>query len=404
MSFRTFRRFYRVLALESSCDDSCVALLDRTGRTTTVIDQFKKTLHSAPVGGIIPMAAHDHHHTKMAALVQSFCKKHGLSAATPPDLICCTRGPGMAGSLSSSIQLAKGLSIAWDRPLVGVHHMLGHLLVAELPKSEQPEIGAPKYPFLSLLCSGGHTMLVLLKSLTDHTVIADLNDIACGDSLDKCARNLGLFGNMLGKELEQYVLEHPEGKLSQYKISLPFKGPRDPKYPNPIQFSFASFLSRLQWHMDQGAVDDVARAQLAYTVQETVFAHIIDRINTALRMHGCNKDLYNGASEAFAGVRDFIVSGGVAANRRLREKLFSELECRNTLGADLTFHFPDLLLCTDNAIMIGVAGIQIFEELRLRTDLSMRAIRKWPMDQLLHVDGWVPVTNEEYDRVIKGGK
>lgn len=406
---RHLRRGYRVLALESSCDDSCVALLEKLpGNPPKVVDQYKKTLSLAKIGGIIPTAAHDHHHTHMGQLVQDFCQKHNLNARAPPDLICCTRGPGMTGLLSLSIQLAKGLSIAWEKPLIGVHHMLGHLLVAKLPaKEKSPEALSPEYPFLSLLCSGGHSMLVLLKSLTDHKIIVDTNDIAAGDSIDKCAREIGLYGNMLGKELEQYIDNIPqENKISNIdlQMSLPFKGPRDEKYPKTILFSFASFLSRVQlFKKKHPDISEIKRQKLAYTIQETIFSHIIDRVNVALVKHGNNLKKHQGADSQFIGVKNFICSGGVAANKRLRERLFLELHSKENLGTEFQFHFPDLDLCTDNAVMIGVAGIEIFETLKIRTDLSMTAIRKWPLDGLLEVDGWVGVSEEEYENVINSG-
>ncbi|ODV77745.1 peptidase M22, glycoprotease [Suhomyces tanzawaensis NRRL Y-17324] len=420
---RVFRRNYKVLALESSCDDACVALLEKESphKPPLVIDQFKKTLLSAENGGIVPTAAHDFHHATMAPLVDEFCQKHSLNFATPPDLICCTRGPGMTGSLSSSIQLAKGLSMAWQVPVVGVHHMLGHILVSQLPKTSQPLLEPPQYPFLSLLCSGGHTMLVLLKSIVDHEIIIDVNDIAAGDSLDKCARELGLYGNMLGKELEKYVDSIPLDTRKEYheintkvktnpynlKLGLPFKGPRDPKYPDPIHFSFASFKSsiqsyRKQHHGDQ-PFDESTNQFLAYKIQETIFDHIIDRINTAFTMHGSNTAIYPEADSKFVGVRDLICSGGVAANSRLRHKLSQELKFNECLETEdkLTFHFPDLLLCTDNAVMIGVAGIELFEKLRIKTDLSMLAIRRWPLNEIMKVDGWTEINEAEFKSITR---
>lgn len=362
----------------------------------------------------MPTAAHDFHHHTMALLVSEFCQKHQITSQNPPDLICVTRGPGMTGSLSSSIQIAKGLGIAWNVPIVGVHHMLGHLLIAQLPKAQQPHLPPPEYPFLSLLCSGGHTMLVLLKSISDHEIIINVNDIAAGDSLDKCARELGLYGNMLGKELETYVNEIPANLIQEFqgvntktrynaynlKLPMPFRGPRDLRYPESIQFSFASFLSSIQSYRKQhcnGKPFDTKTNQLiAYKLQETLFDHIIDRVNVALVKHGIDKTLYQEADGKLAGVRDIICSGGVAANKRLREMLATKLNVKKCLDTEPVFHFPDLALCTDNAVMIGVAGIEILEKLRIKSDLNILPIRKWPMNQLLEVDGWSKVSDEEF--------
>lgn len=397
-----------MLAIESSCDDSCVALLERNHRDLPpqLIDEVKVTLNSAKVGGIIPTAAHEFHQASVASETLKLCARNGFAGSYAPDLICVTRGPGMVGSLSASTQFAKGLAVAWNKPLIGVHHMLGHLLTAMLPSSRGGTYDPPKYPFLSLLCSGGHTMLVLLKSITDHQVIINTSDIAAGDSIDKCARELGLEGNMLGPELERYVanidpeLQQEFARTSTYndnrfgfRLRMPMRGPKHKKIPETIEFGFASFLSSITGFKDANfrlkPMDETTRQFVAYKLQEVLFDHIVNRINVAFAKHGAEGDM------SFAGVQDFVCSGGVAANQRLREKLYEELKTDNALK----FHFPDLRLCTDNATMIGNAGIHIFEQLRVKSDLSILPIRKWPMDELLTVDGWVPVTEEEFSLV-----
>lgn len=398
-----------MLALESSCDDSCVALLKRENIDSPpkIIDEVKLTLNSASVGGIVPTAAHEFHQKSIANLVGAFCRKHRLSSNSV-DLICVTRGPGMVGSLSASMQFAKGLAVGWNIPLVGVHHMLGHLLTAMLPSKESPTAKPPQYPFLSLLCSGGHTMLVLLKSLTDHRMIINTSDIAAGDSLDKCARELGLVGNMLGQELEKYVAgiddetrkefasinTNTTGNKFDFRLRMPMRGPKHKKIPETIEFGFASFLSSISGYMEakvrDDRMDELTKQFLAYKLQEVLFDHIVNRINVAFAKHGPMGD------NSFAGVQDFVFSGGVAANKVLRQKLFNDVRSESPLK----FHFPDLKLCTDNASMIGNAGIHIFENLRVKSSLDMLPIRKWPMDQLMDVDGWERVTDEEFGRVM----
>ncbi|KAI3403380.2 QRI7 [Candida oxycetoniae] len=356
----------------------------------------------------------------IANLCIEFCRKNNISAQSPPDLICVTRGPGMAGSLSSSTEFAKGLSVAWNVPLVGVHHMLGHLLTSFLPKSKSQSASPsppPKYPFLSLLCSGGHTMLVLSKSVSEHEIIINVSDIAVGDSLDKCARELGLYGNMLGRELEKYIDEiSPEEKQEfqnlnfntrianeyNFRVNLPFQSPKNGI--GTLQFAFAQFLSTIQGYKERFRMvkksdefDEKTKRMVAYTIQEFIFDHIVDRINLAFTKHGLSR----WSDGKFVGVEDFICSGGVAANKRLREKLFSNLKYKEIGDKPLNFHFPDLSLCTDNAVMIGLAGIEIFETLRLKTDLSFTPIRKWPLNELLSVDSWVHVNDDEFNKVCK---
>ncbi|CAI5759557.1 unnamed protein product [Candida verbasci] len=406
------RRSYIVLALESSCDDSCVALLDKFSpvKPPRIIDHFKKTLNSADLGGIVPTEAYKYHMSTISKLTNELLLKHNLNSKNPPDLICVTRGPGMSGSLSSSTEFAKGLSVAWNVPLVGVHHMLGHLLTAFLSKSNQPKLGPPNYPFLSLLCSGGHTMLVLSKSLIDHEIIINTNDIAVGDSLDKCARELGLYGNMLGKELEMFIDNFtPEEKEEfghidvdskvsnkyNFTIKLPYLTPKHGQHGNNLKFSFAQFLSNILGYKKENKIDETTRKFIAFKTQEFIFDHMVDRINKSFKLHG-NEFKSDGK---FIGVKDFVCSGGVAANQTLRNKLSNNLKGDLIDTESLTFHFPDLALCTDNAVMIGLAGIEIFEKLKLKTDLSFTPIRKWPINELLKADGWIKVEDEEINRV-----
>ncbi|CAN3503875.1 tRNA N6-adenosine threonylcarbamoyltransferase, mitochondrial [Diutina catenulata] len=377
------RRGYRVLAVESSCDDSCVALLEKASPRAVprVVAEVKSTLASAAAGGIIPTAAHHHHNQALAGLVREMGHRHGF-AKRPPDLVCVTRGPGMAGSLTAGLQLAKGLSIGWNVPVVGVHHMVGHLLTPQLETRFD-------YPFLSLLCSGGHTMLVLSAAPGHHRVVANTIDIAVGDCLDKCARELGMYGNMLAKEMEAYIGDYtPSGAPIDFPITLPMRGSRYPRVPDSIGFSFASFLSKIQTTLKGRDISDDQRRYIAYRTQEVVFDHIVDRINVALEKHGVSGD------GALANVRHFVCSGGVAANSTLRHKL----QNNTRFASPPQFHFPRLELCTDNAAMIGVAGIEMFEQLRLMSDLSMVAVPKWPMDQLAE-PGWLPVDDATYHRV-----
>lgn len=417
-SFR-LRRFYRVLAIESSCDDSCLALLEKLkGKSPIIIDEMKRTLNSQATGGIVPTKAQEFHQQEIGNMILEFSGRHGLQS-NPPDVICCTRGPGMVGSLSASLQIAKGLSIGWNKPMIGVHHMLGHVLISQLPESERPNIKPPEYPFLSLLCSGGHTMLLLLKSISDHEIIIETSDIAVGDSIDKCARELGIEGNLLGKELEKYVNSIPpelvkeflnistetRGNEFEFKLKKPLRGPHNPVIPDTLTFSFAPFLSSIQHFKSSNELTERSKQFIAYKTQKLIFQHIIDRVNISLLKHGIREDSIKGkivkGDKKFEGVRSLVLSGGVASNRIFRDLLQEELRL-NLLGneEDFQFHFPDVRLCTDNAVMIGVAGIEILETLHKRTDLNVLPIRKWPMNKLLDVDGWIDMEESEIKRLM----
>lgn len=404
---KCWRRSYYVLAIESSCDDACVAVLEQQGTNEVphVVDESKETLKSASRGGIVPTDAHEFHQEVLGKLVKKVCERTGISASSPPELVCCTRGPGLVGSLSAGLQLSKGLSIAWNVPLIGVHHMLGHILAATMSQAEMP-----RYPYLSFLCSGGHTMLVKLSSIADHEVVANTQDIAVGDCIDKCAREIGIKGDMIGKELESYVntiplslkkefysidTRTPKNKFN-FALKLPLKRPKHDRIPSQVEFAFSSFLSSIRGYKDKyyknSFFEEYTKQFMACKLQETVFDHLIDRLNILFLKHGSNSKLYGDCDSDFEGIQDFILSGGVASNKRLREKLSNELKTE-ALYLDgqekvLRFHFPDISACTDNAVMIGLAGIRIFEDLKRVSDLGILPIRKWPMNELLTVTGW----------------
>lgn len=413
--FKAQIRRYRALAIESSCDDTCVALLERSSPTSqvTVIGELKETLRSEQAGGVVPLDALHFHQQTVARLVRQLGETAGFGPTDPPDLICVTRGPGMMGSLSATLQFAKGLAYAWNRPLVGAHHMLGHLLTPKLPQKIVEHSEGPQYPFLSLLCSGGHTMLVLLSSIDKHEVIIDTIDIAAGDALDKAARELKMLGTMIGPVLERFVLEidpitkesynnvRTDGQNPEFPLimSMPMTSSKHQRIPKDIRFSFASFPSAIQHFCKTNEIGKLQRQFAAHKLQELVFGHIVDRINVAFtKSKMATEAKEKKATEHFwdlSGVKDFVCSGGVGANSTLREKLRNNLEGLQPLR----FHFPDPALCTDNAAMIGNVGMEIFETLRLKSDLDVLAIRKWPMDKLLDVDGWQKVSDEEYRKV-----
>lgn len=408
--YKALARHYRALAFESSCDDTCVALLERTSPNSPVrvIAELKRTLNSVKTGGVVPLDAVHFHQKNVAQMVTQLGVEHGFGPQNPPDLICVTRGPGMMGSLTASLQFAKGLAVAWDRPLVGAHHMLGHLLTPTLAQKDNELPKGPQYPYLSLLCSGGHTMLVLSSALDNHEILVDTIDIAAGDALDKAARELGMLGNMIGPVLENFVNDIDAGQRNFYSqiesngkhldfplnMPRPLVSPKHSKIPEDIKFSFASFPSAIQHYCKKTHMSPSQREFAAFKLQETLFDHIVDRINVAF----LKSKLSNSESCEFPNldnVKDFVCSGGVAANSVLREKLRQKLNAPQQLN----FHFPDLSLCTDNAAMIGNVGMEIFENLRLKSSLEILAIRKWPMGDLLTVDGWEPVSEEEFKKV-----
>ncbi|GMM28646.1 putative N(6)-L-threonylcarbamoyladenine synthase [Martiniozyma asiatica (nom. inval.)] len=369
---RVFRRGYKVLAIESSCDDACVSLLDRASKDKppTVISEYKSTLNSISAGGVVPADAAIHNRKSLGKLVKTAIKDAGW---LKPDLVCATRGPGMVGSLVGGYQLALGLSIGWDVPLVGVNHMLGHLLVSRLSSNGEH----PAFPFVSLLVSGGHTMCVLSKSLLQHEILVDTVDIAAGDALDKVGRELGIKGNMIGREVESFLNERRGqwGEPVDIMVKEPMLNQWDRR--DSLNYSFASFNSQVKntlkkFYNGQIPEDDNIRARLLFNFQKVVFQHMISKIKLAWDVH------------QLEGIETFVCSGGVASNLYLREMLQSQL---SPLGVN-KFCFPEPRLCTDNATMIGWAGIELYEK-GYTTDLETTVIRKWPITELLKLEGWI---------------
>lgn len=370
-------RNYHVLAIESSCDDSAVCLIERnnSGKNRLVAHK-KRTLNSTEVGGIIPSDALVHHLQNIAPLVKEIMHENNLEKV---DLVCATRGPGMYASLSAGLNVAKGLAVAWNVPFIGVHHMLGHLLTPRFFSDGQN----PQFPFLSLLASGGHTMLVLSTSVTEHRVLANTLDIAIGDSLDKCSREIKLKGNILGRELEmaaeecimkeslnQFTITEEQIKdLQSIKFPRPLKN--SSKRSNEVAFSFAGFITSVKSALAKYPVSDRdTQLILANGIQKAIMGHLVEKVKLACEING----IYN---------MDFVLAGGVAANSALRNMLAEGLK-----DQALKFHFPEVKWCTDNALMIGWAGVELFESAKLETDIGVMPIAKWPLAEILDVDCW----------------
>ena len=384
------QRLYHVLAIESSCDDATVALIERKtepGTPPLLIEHVKKSLDNTSAGGIIPLDARNHHQKHLAPMVRDLMKKHGI---TKPDIICATRGPGMIGSLSAGYNLSKGLAVAWDVPLVGVHHMLGHLLTPRF--FQEPGQGVPQYPFISLLVSGGHTMLVLSRSTLDHEVLANTVDIAIGDMLDKCARELGVTGSMLGKEMEQFINEPPATNDLEANV------PDSLVFPNPLQnkggrvnlaaYSFAAFITALRIAQESyfpnvtslKELPTPTRREIARRIQYAIFNHLSTK--TALAI---NQAIFSGKLQQPTPDHplDFVCAGGVASNLTLRQMLQTSLKSHT-----LNHYYPAPKWCTDNALMIGWAGIELWEQ-GLSTDISALPTAKWPITELMDMPGWL---------------
>ncbi|KAH7108184.1 peptidase M22, glycoprotease [Auriculariales sp. MPI-PUGE-AT-0066] len=390
---RVARRTFTVLAFESSADDSCAALVTSSRKilANVVIKQDKL---NASFGGIHPYIALDQHQSNLPVALRTALNEAKLSVSDV-DGIAFTRGPGMGGCLSVSMNAAKALAAAHNKPLIGVHHMQAHALT---PFLTLPEDQVPQFPFLTLLISGGHTLLLLAKSQTNFKIIATAADENIGRALDKGARALGLPPT--GAALETFCAsEEPSQPLpTGFSFVLPM--------PRQLSFSYAGIRSQLQRHVHLlnehyggqtaawsglphfpgdaipapipqhhehvGNEHREALRSLARLYQRAAFQHLCEKVGLALRW--CREQL----EPSNERVQALVVSGGVASNLLLRTMLQDELD-KHEPG--LPLRCPPPAMCTDNAAMIAWASMHRFIA-GDRDDFSIKLRPTWSLDEL----------------------
>ncbi|KAJ9303496.1 hypothetical protein DTO217A2_6986 [Paecilomyces variotii] len=437
------RRSLLTLAIETSCDDTSVAIVEKHTRASdspaTIHFLENVTADTRQYRGIHPIEALQSHQESLAKLVDKAIKSlppvpdsqastdgrvikdaDGGRLRRIPDFISATRGPGMRSNLSVGLDTGKGLAVAWQIPFVGVHHMQAHLLTPRLVsaltagKEHRNQTGKahPEFPFLSILVSGGHSLLVRSSSVTDHALMASSADIAIGEALDKSARLIlpesllqTAKNTMYGKMLEQFAFPNGSADYSDYRPAMT-RGEEQVKRESPwgwsittplantrqLQFSFSSVPSTVtrlftNREKENQLTSDDERVALARESMRVCFEHLASR--TVIALEALRDQA--GQSEQ---VKTLVVSGGVAANRYLMTILRSFLDVRGFGHVELVA--PPPYLCTDNAAMIGWAGIEMFEA-GWRTELSCRALRKWSLDPtsedggVLGPPGWTAV-------------
>jgi N6-L-threonylcarbamoyladenine synthase len=341
----------RILGIESSCDETGVALVrTRCGQVPELLGQALHTqsaLHQA-YGGVVPeLASRDHIKRVLPLLAQVLHDTHTTKHAV--DVVAFTRGPGLAGALLVGAGVACGLAAALERPVLGIHHLEGHLLSPFL--SQDP----PEFPFVALLVSGGHSQLLRVQSVGDYQLLGDTLDDAAGEAFDKSAKMLGL--------------DYPGGAaLSELALRgnpLAFKLPRPLWHSADLNFSFAGLKTavwtQLQKHSSNGKCFEAVRCDMAASAQAAIVDVLVKKSLSALDQ---------------TGLKCLVVAGGVGANRMLREQL-----CQQSKARGFRVHFPELHLCTDNGAMIALAAA-----LRLQAgvdqaqaDYSFEVRPRWPL-------------------------
>lgn len=338
----------RILGIETSCDETGVAIYDEEKGLIANQLHTQIALH-ADYGGVVPELASRDHIRKLAPLLQAALQEAHLTAKDI-DGIAYTSGPGLVGALLVGSTVARSLAYAWNVPAIGVHHMEGHLLAPML--EENP----PHFPFVALLVSGGHTQLVRVDGVGRYELLGESIDDAAGEAFDKTAKLLGL--------------DYPGGAAL---ARLALKGtPNRFAFPRPmtdrpgLDFSFSglkTFAANTlhQVMQEEGELTEQSKADIAYAFQEAVVDTLAIKCKRALKQ---------------TGLKRLVIAGGVSANKQLRQTL---AELMQQFGGEV--FYPQPQFCTDNGAMIAYAGF-----LRLKQgqqqDLAIEVRPRWAMTEL----------------------
>ena len=344
----------RILGIESSCDETGVAVIDADAHGTPRL--LGASLHSQiamhqAYGGVVPeLASRDHIRRVLplteAALAEAQC---GLESI---DLIAYTRGPGLAGALLVGAGVAVSMAAGLGRPTMGIHHLEGHLLSPFL------SVDPPEFPFVALLVSGGHTQLMQVDAVGSYTLLGETIDDAAGEAFDKSAKVLGL-GYPGGPAL---------AALAERGDPKAFKLPRPLLHSGNLDFSFAGLKTAVmvQFNKLGPSPTEQSRADLAASTQAAIVDVLVKKSLTALESRGANR---------------LVVAGGVGANRALRMALDAACQARA-----IRVHYPELHLCTDNGAMIAMAAALRWQAGLFDTErppqYGFQVRPRWPLDAI----------------------
>ncbi|ALN64843.1 metalloendopeptidase, glycoprotease family protein [Lysobacter antibioticus] len=311
----------KVLGIETSCDETGVAVYDTDAGLRAHALYSQIALH-AEYGGVVPELASRDHVRKLLPLIRQTLAESGLDV-NELDGVAYTAGPGLVGALLVGAGVARALAWALDVPAIGVHHMEGHLLA---PLMEDDPLGRPQPPFVALLVSGGHTQLVAVDAIGQYRLLGETLDDAAGEAFDKTAKLMGLpypGGPQLAAQAEL-------GRPGLFKFARPMTD-----RPG-LDFSFSGLKTQVLLAWRNSDQSDQTRADIARAFEDAVVDTLAIKCGRALDAAGCDT---------------LVVAGGVGANRRLRAKLATMAEKR---GGRVCFPRP--AFCTDNGAMIAYAG------------------------------------------------
>ncbi|PNK60390.1 tRNA (adenosine(37)-N6)-threonylcarbamoyltransferase complex transferase subunit TsaD [Psychrobacter sp. FDAARGOS_221] len=341
----------KVLGLETSCDETGLAIFDSERLEQDGNGLVGQVLYSqidlhATYGGVVPELASRDHIRKLVPLLDELLEQCQMSK-DEIDAIAFTKGPGLIGALMTGALFGRSLAYGLDVPAIGVHHMEGHLL--------SPLLGAnpPQFPFVSLLVSGGHTLLVAAHAIGEYEILGESIDDAAGECFDKAAKMLDL-PYPGGPNVARLALD---GDASAYDLPRPMlhKG---------LDFSFSGMktaVHNLIKDTPGSDSDPKVRSDIAASFQHAVVDTLVKKCVKALKQ---------------TGMKQLVIAGGVSANLHLRESLETELAKNNA-----TVHYAPLELCTDNGAMIAYAGYQRLQSGQA-DDLSVSCVPRWNISEL----------------------
>ncbi|MGX2016117.1 tRNA (adenosine(37)-N6)-threonylcarbamoyltransferase complex transferase subunit TsaD [Providencia huashanensis] len=333
----------RVLGIETSCDETGIAIYDdELGLMANQL--YSQIKVHADYGGVVPELASRDHIRKTVPLIQAALKEANLTREDI-DAVAYTAGPGLVGALMVGATVGRSLAFAWNVPAVAVHHMEGHLLAPMLEEK------SPEFPFVALLVSGGHTQLISVTGVGEYALLGESIDDAAGEAFDKTAKLLGL--------------DYPGGpvlsRMAQQGTAGRFVFPRPMTDRPGLDFSFSGLKTFAANTISENSDDDQTRADIARAFEDAVVDTLAIKCKRALEQ---------------TGFKRLVMAGGVSANRALRAKMDEVLKQR---GGEVFYARPEF--CTDNGAMIALAGL-----IRLKggasTGLGITVRPRWPLAEL----------------------
>ncbi|EPE37747.1 tRNA threonylcarbamoyladenosine biosynthesis protein [Candidatus Photodesmus katoptron] len=333
----------RIIAIETSCDETGVAIYDDKEGLLSHKLYSQVHIHSK-YGGVVPeLASRDHIH-KIIPLIQSSLNDSD-STSEDIDGIAYTAGPGLIGSILVGASIGHSIAYAWNIPAIPINHMEGHLLAPMLEKIH------PTFPFIALLVSGGHTMIVQVIDIGKYKTLGESIDDAAGEALDKTAKlmKLGYPGGPLISHLAQ------KGTPGRFRFPRPMIN-----HPG-LNMSFSGLKTSAANIISVSRNDEQTQADIAYAFQEALCDILIIKCKKALQQ---------------TGIKRIVIAGGVSANQRLRKSIE---DLAKEIGG--TAYYPRIEFCTDNAAMIAYAGMKRLK-ISKKSNLIIQAKARWPIDTL----------------------